>query len=101
MDVTFCSSAVLSPPALEFFSSMFCSVTRFRWMNLLQALVRATGVLDSPIPSTNIFSSRSRMASLVKSLSLVTRQNPCTLFLYRISMASMAMAISVAFFPDV
>ena len=62
-------------------TSMFCSATRFRWMNRLQARVSARGVLDSPMPSTNMFSSRRRMASLVKSLSLVTRQKPCTLFL--------------------
>ena len=49
-------------------------------MDLLHAFVNATGVLDSPIPSTYFFSSLSRMASLVKSLSLVTRQNPSTLF---------------------
>ena len=41
----------------------------------MRALVSASGVLDSPMPSTNIFSSRSRMASRVKSLSLVTRLN--------------------------
>ena len=79
-----CAPALCLRPPPETFalSALFSSGSpeiRSRRMNLLQALVRASGVLDSPIPITYICSSRSRIASLVKSLSLVTRQKPSTL----------------------
>ena len=70
-------------------------------MNRLQAEMNGFGVLVSPIPMTSMPASLRREASRVKSLSLVTRQNPSTLPEYRMSMASMIMAESVAFFPTV
>ena len=69
------------PPEALGLSALFSSISpeiRSRRINLLQALVRARGVLDSPIPITYICASRRRIASLVKSLSLVTRQKPST-----------------------
>ena len=57
------------------------------------------GVFCSPMPITVIPASRSLMASLVKSLSEVTRQKPSTLPEYKMSMASMIKAASDAFFP--
>ena len=54
-----------------------CSSTS-RYLNLLQAAMKALGVFFSPIPMTYIPDSRSRTASRVKSLSLDTRQKPST-----------------------
>ena len=45
--------------------------------------------------------SRRRLARRVKSLSLDTMQKPSTLWVYRMSMASMMRAESVAFLPTV
>ena len=45
--------------------------------------------------------SLSRVANLVKSLSLETRQNPLTFSEYKIFIASIIIAESVAFFPVV
>ena len=58
----------------------------------------AGGVFASPIPITRFPLSRSLLASLVKSLSLETRQNPSSSLAYSISIASMIIAESVAFF---
>src|SRR5215472_11781295 len=70
-------------------------------MNLSQAATKAFGVLRSPNPYTVRPDSRSLAASLVKSLSLETRQNPSNLPEYSRSMASITIAESVAFFPVV
>ena len=70
-------------------------------VKISQALRKAMGVLFSPIPITVSPDSRILLASLVKSLSLETIQNPLTSFAYRISIASIIIAESVAFFPVV
>ena len=70
-------------------------------MNLSQAETNGFGVLRSPNPYTVRPDSRMREASLVKSLSLETRQNPSNRPEYSRSMASMTMAASVAFLPVV
>ena len=48
-------------------------------LKLVHALTKAFGVFRSPIPITCLPASLSLDASLVKSLSLVTRQNPSIL----------------------
>ena len=53
------------------------------------------------MPMTCIPDSRSRATSRVKSLSEETMQKPSTVPEYRISMASIIMAESVEFFPEV
>src|SRR5262249_56592979 len=68
-------------------------------MNLSQAATNAFGVLRSPKPYTVRPDSRSLAASLVKSLSLDTRQNPSNRPEYSKSIASMTIAESVAFLP--
>ena len=68
--------------------------------NTLQAFLNAGGVWALPIPTTSIPDSRRRVANLVKSESDDTMQNPRTLPLCRMSMASMISALSVAFFPE-
>ena len=68
-------------------------------MKMSQALRKGAGVLFSPIPITVLPLSLRRLASLVKSLSLDTRQKPSSSLVYSMSMASMIMAESVAFFP--
>ena len=70
-----------------------------RLMNLVQAFLKERGVLSSPMPMTRIPDSRRRLASRVKSESLDTMQNPSTIPPYRMSIASMIRAESVAFFP--
>ena len=61
--------------------------------------MKGFGVFFSPMPMTVMPPSRRREARRVKSLSDETRQNPSTLPEYRMSMASMIMAESVAFLP--
>ncbi len=68
-------------------------------MNLSQATINGSGVFFSPIPITFIPASRKRVAKRVKSLSLETRQKPFTFSPYKMSIASIIMAESVAFFP--
>ena len=70
-------------------------------MNLSQAATNALGVFRSPKPYTVRPDSRSREASLVKSLSLDTRQNPSNRPEYSRSIASMTIAASVEFLPRV
>ena len=70
-------------------------------MNLSHDTMNGRGVFRSPMPMTNLLDSRSRVASRVKSLSLEMMQNPSTLSLCRMSIASMIIAESVAFFPVV
>ena len=72
-----------------------------RSLKVSQAARKGFGVFCSPMPMTNIPASLSLWASLVKSESLDTRQKPSTFPEYRISMASMIMAESVAFLPVV
>ena len=71
------------------------------YMNLSQALMNGLGVLDSPIPNTILPDSRNRKASGVKSLSLDTMTKPSTTSSWRMSIASIINATSVAFFPVV
>ena len=68
-------------------------------VKISHALRNGRGVFASPIPITRFPLSRSLLASLVKSLSLETRQNPSSSLAYSISIASMIIAESVAFFP--
>ena len=68
-------------------------------MNLSQAVIKGVSVFFSPIPMTFIPASRSRVANLVKSESLETMQNPSTFPVYKMSIASMINALSLAFFP--
>ena len=68
-------------------------------MNLSHAATKDLGVLCSPKPYTICPDSRSRWASLVKSLSLDTMQNPSNRPEYSRSIASITMAASVAFLP--
>ncbi len=56
-------------------------------------------VFFSPKPMTSRPSSRMRLASEVKSLSLEAMQMPCRFFWWRRSIASMARRMSVAFLP--
>ena len=67
--------------------------------NQAKATINGLRVFFSPMPITTIPASRRRVARRVKSLSLEIIQNPSTLPEYRISIASMIMAESVAFFP--
>ena len=53
------------------------------------------------MPITSMPDSFKRLASLVKSPSLDTMQNPSTFPVYKISMASIINVESVAFFPTV
>jgi len=69
------------------------------WMKVSQAWRKAAGVFFSPKPYTISPSSRSRCASRVKSLSLVTRQKPSKRRVYIRSIASMISDESVAFLP--
>ena len=66
-----------------------------------QAALNDFGVLFSPIPITSIPDSLSLLASLVKSPSLETIQKPSTFRVYKISIASIMRALSVAFLPTV
>ena len=50
-----------------------------RYLKALQAVLNGLGVFFSPMPMTCLPDSLSLMASLVKSLSLETMQNPSTL----------------------
>ena len=68
-------------------------------MNLSQAVMNGIRVFFSPIPITIMPASLKRVASLVKSLSLDTIQKPSTFPEYKISIASMIIALSLAFFP--
>jgi hypothetical protein len=68
---------------------------------LSQAATKGRGVLRSPKPTTSSPSSRMRRASPVKSLSLETMQNPSSRRECSRSMASMIIALSVAFLPTV
>ena len=72
-----------------------------RYLNLLHAAIKGVGVFFSPMPSTYMPDSRRREARRVKSLSLETIQKPSTLPEYRMSIASMIIAESVAFLPVV
>ena len=70
-------------------------------VKMSHALRKGTGVFFSPMPTTVRPLSRMRLARRVKSLSLDTMQKPSTERVYRMSMASMIMAESVAFLPCV
>ncbi|VWM09400.1 Uncharacterised protein [Collinsella intestinalis] len=59
------------------------------------------GVFCSPIPITIMPLSRKRATSRVKSESELTMANPSTVPEYRMSIASMIIAESVAFLPYV
>ena len=72
-----------------------------RVVKMSHALRNGTGVFFSPMPMTVRPLSRMRLARRVKSLSLDTMQNPSTERVYRMSIASMIMAESVAFLPCV
>ena len=63
--------------------------------------MKGFGVFFSPMPMTFFPASRSRVARRVKSESLDTSTKPSQLPVYKISMASMIMAESVAFLPVV
>ena len=69
------------------------------YTNLSQATMKGLGVFFSPMPYTFIPASRRRVARRVKSLSLLTSTKPPQLPEYKMSMASMIMAESVAFLP--
>ena len=58
-----------------------------------------SGVFFSPMPITTLPASRIRVASLLKSPSLETIQNPSTSPEYKMSMASIIRPISEAFLP--
>ena len=70
-------------------------------MNLSHDTMKGRGVFRSPMPMTYLLDSRRRVARRVKSLSLEMMQNPSTLLLCRMSIASMIIAESVAFLPVV
>lgn len=70
-------------------------------MNLSQAVTKGLGVLRSPKPYTVKPCSRIREARRVKSLSLETMQKPSKRPVYSRSIASMIIALSVAFLPTV
>ena len=71
----------------------------FSVVKMSHAFLNGVGVFFSPMPMTVRPLSRIRLARRVKSLSLDTMQKPSTERVYRMSMASMIMAESVAFLP--
>lgn len=71
------------------------------YINLLHAVTNGLGVFSSPIPITSFPDSRILVANLVKSLSLEIKQNPSTFSRCRISIASIIIAESVEFLPEV
>ena len=75
-------SSTAAASSMAFFDAglLRSSVTsESRILKLVHALTNAFGVFRSPIPMTCLPASLSLDASLVKSLSLVTRQNPSIL----------------------
>ena len=75
--------------------------SRSRYLNWLQAEIKGSGVFCSPMPMTCMPLSRKRATRRVKSESELTMANPSTFPEYRMSIASMIIAESVAFLPAV
>ena len=96
-----CFSPLTAGLAITVFPNVLSSRSNSNSVKISHAFRNGAGVLLSPIPITMRPLSRRRLASFVKSLSLDTRQNPSSSLVYSMSIASMIIAESVAFFPCV